>query len=645
MFNLQIEQEKEHERYKRTIIIWIAVAIFLFFIAIGFFAYLRVQARYRQEFENLANASFEGIFIHDKGRIVHVNRKAEELVGISAAELKSKPFFKLVNPSFHFDFDDLWDTEKEENFQARINRADGEELEVEVLSKPFEYKKKKFRVAAVRDITRMARLTRDNIILWTAIEQMNDMILITDSHGHLIYVNQAFEKETGYTKGEILGKRSSFLKSGYHDFGFNKSMWYHLSSGRIWAGEILIRRKDGKLIWTRCIISPVNDEQGNLRYYVSVSENVTEQRKIALELQRKDKLYRQLASNLPGVAVFLINKDFVYELAEGLALHEMGLNSTDFENKSVLEFCISSPENKLEYLLEEVFRGKVITYQSAFHEKVYQITIIPLTEENEQINLVLLLMQDITEILQRENQLKENEAKLKKLLETKNRFISILAHDLRNPFASILGFSDLLYTEYQLFDDEQRLSFISNLRESSENTLKLLNSLISWSQIMDDRLEPPMERIQVGDLLSELLDVVGLMAHQKTIKLNFEFDSNSVLVSNWNMLSTVLRNLLTNAIKYSYTNSTVTLKVFPSSDGKGMDFQVIDTGVGIPKDALANLFEITKSLNTPGTAHEKGSGLGLLIVYEMIRKLGGEIFVDSSVGVGTVFTVRIPTRV
>lgn len=642
LVNLQIKQEKERELYQRTIILWIAVAVVLFVIIIGFVAFQRLQARSHREFENLANASFEGIIVHERGRIIHLNKKAEEFFGLPAIEMRGKSIFELIQPVFQINLQDMWESEEEANYQAEILRPTGEKLEVEVLSKPFHYKKKKLRVAAVRDITRIARLTRDNIILWTAVEQMPDMMMITDLSGQILFVNQAFEAITGYTKEEILGKYPNILKSGYHEAEFYKNIWDTLSAGKIWSGEILNRNKNGELFWARSIISPVKDEQGILRYYVCVSENITEQKKVFLELQRKDMLYRQLASNLPGSAVFLVDKNFDYVLAEGSALHDLGLKSSDFENKPVIDFDVSPEESQLRDILEEVFTGKEITYQAAILDKIYQVIITPLKENNGQINLILLLIQDITESLRRENQLKESEAKLKKLLETKNRFISILAHDLRNPFSSILGFSDLLYSQYYDYDDKQKHEFISRIRESAETTLKFINSLISWSKSIDENIEPQKESVPIADLVTEVSEVVEFMAQQKKIKIELEYDKDGVVVSYRNMLSAILRNLLTNAVKYSYTESSVVLKILPSPDGLWMDFKVIDAGVGISKESLAGLFEINKSSSTLGTANEKGSGLGLLIVKEMTAKLGGELHVESSVGVGTVFTLRIP---
>lgn len=642
LFNLQLEQEKERARFQRIIVVWVAVAVILFIIVIGFIAFYRLQARSRRELENLANASFEGIFIHDHGKIIHLNKKAEEFFGLPAAGLKEKSLRELIAPRFEINFEELWDSDSESNYQADIIRPDGSKLEVEVLSKPFQYKKKRLRVAAVRDLTRIARLTRDNIILWTAAEQMPDMLMITDLEGHILYVNKAFEEVTGYYKEEILGSNPNFLKSGFHPPEFFKNMWDTLAEEKIWTGEIFNRRKNGELFWARTVISPVKDEMGVLRYYVSVSEDITIEKNATLELQRKDMLYRQLASNLPGSAVFLIDKNWVYVLAEGSALHDLGLKSSDFENKPVFDFDVSPQENQLKDILEDVFMGKEITYQAAILDKVYQIIMTPLRENNGEINLILLLMQDITESLQRENQLKESEAKLKKLLETKNRFISILAHDLRNPFSSILGFSDLLYSQYNDYDDKQRHEFISHIRESAETTLKFINSLISWSKSIDENIEPQKEPIPISDLVTEVSEVVEFMAQQKKITINLEYDQDGVVVSDRNMLSTILRNLLTNAVKYSYTESSVVLKIAPSPDGLWLDFKVIDTGVGISKESLAGLFEINKSRSTLGTANEKGSGLGLLIVKEMTAKLGGELLVESSVGVGTVFTLRIP---
>ncbi len=643
LYNLQVQKEKEEEHHRRQKNLWITLVVFLFLLFLGVMAYLQVVARSRREFENIANASFEGILIHEKGKIIHLNRRAEELFGRSANQLKGQLAYDYVVPEFREYARDFGESDSEANYQAQIQRPDGSVVEVEILSKPIIFRNRRLRVAAIRDITRLQRLIRENIILWTAAEQMPDMLIITDREGKIIYANAAFEKISGYNLQEVKGQNPRILKSGEHDIGFYERMWKTLNAGNIWSGELLNRKKDGTFFWARTVISPVKDENGIIMYYASVSEDITEKKAAIDELRKKDLLYKQLASNLPGVAVFLINREMKFELAEGKALADIGLKPSDFENKSVDDVVYAGSQGPLNEILKKVFDGQMITDNTNIGHKDFKIILAPLADPHGQIIRALMLMQDISESLQREKRLRENEVKLSELLETKNRFISILAHDLRNPFSSILGFCDLLYDNYYDFEDSQKREFISHIRHSAENTLNLINSLLNWSRLQDNEVQARRVPLKAGELLNEVFESTEFIAKHKGISLRQQVEADVLLLTDRDMLSTILRNLVTNAIKYSNQGGEVILSIGSDpEDGRWAIFQVRDYGVGIPASALSSLFDIARARSTEGTAGEKGSGMGLLLVKEMVSKLGGEILVDSTEGKGAVFTVRLP---
>ncbi len=238
----------------------------------------------------------------------------------------------------------------------------------------------------------------------------------------------------------------------------------------------------------------------------------------------------------------------------------------------------------------------------------------------------------------------EKEAKLTKLLKSKGQFISILAHDLRNPFSSILGFCDLLYNQYDDFEDEQKRNFILHIRQSAESTYNLLNSLLEWEKLQLSEVTINYQEFRVSELLDEVMATTEFIAVQKDINLNYQLERDFILETDIQMLATVLRNLLINAIKFSPKGNEVILNVSQDYSEGWAYFKVIDYGVGISPEALSKLFELNKKQSTLGTDNEKGTGLGLLIVNELITKLNAEIQVETTVGKGSVFTVKIPLR-
>lgn len=641
LYNLKAQSEKNEERHRRRQIIWISIASLLFLVLLGIAAYLRILRRSRKEIENIANSTFEGIIIYDKGTIIYCNRRAEELFGRKASDIKGKSIYDFFTPEHREFVRDIGHTDNVANYQAEIEKTDGTRVEVEVLSKSFHYKNCKFRVVAIRDISHLQKLIRDNLILWTAVEQMPDMFLFTDKNGNIVYVNATFEKITGYKRHEVQGKNPRFLKSGLQNADFYKSIWITLACGKVWSGEFSYKKKDGSLFWVRAIMSPVKDEKGNIMYYAYVSEDITEQRKAAEELRRKDLLYRQMASNLPDTAVFLINRELKFELAEGRSLTEMGLKSTDLVDKKV-NVVFGNNQAHLEESLLKVFEGQIIAYLTRFGENDFQVILTPLTDSDGNIILALMLMKDITESVQREKLLIENEKKLNELLETKNKFISILAHDLRNPFSSILGFCELLQDNYNDFDDTKKIEFIGYIRHSAENTLNLINSLLNWSQLQQNQKHVKHVNVVSSEVLKHAIESTEYMAKQKGIILRQQVDADATLSTDPDILTTILRNLITNAIKYSHPGSEVVVRGSQPITGNCYEIKIIDHGVGIPEDAISGLFNLSKSRSTAGTANEKGSGMGLVLVKEMVEKLGSLVLVESIVGQGTTFTIRLP---
>lgn len=267
--------------------------------------------------------------------------------------------------------------------------------------------------------------------------------------------------------------------------------------------------------------------------------------------------------------------------------------------------------------------------------KVFEVGGVDVISKPFQRDELLARVCSHVEIHQQRKQLMELNA-------TKDRLLSILAHDLKNPFSALLGFSEMLLEEHEQMDVETRREQISWIYSASKNTYALLENLLTWVRSQFGGLKIELETLLLEDVVHETLADMQGHARKKGIRLHkSELGSFSVLADR-NMLATVLRNLVSNAIKFTKSGGSVALSAHVASASGKLQVVVADSGVGISEKKMATLFEVTKNRSTRGTANETGTGLGLLLCREFIEKLNGQIWAVSEVDNGTELHFTIP---
>ena len=230
--------------------------------------------------------------------------------------------------------------------------------------------------------------------------------------------------------------------------------------------------------------------------------------------------------------------------------------------------------------------------------------------------------------------------KLQELNDKKDKFFSIIAHDLKNPFNSLLGFSDMLVNNHKNYDEEKMHSQLELIHKSAQNAYKLLEDLLEWSKTQSSSIPFQPKALNLVELCSELIEQMKNQADSKQIALKCFLKSDEIVFADPHMLSTVLRNLISNAIKF--TNPMGQVDVYLEKEASCHVIAVADNGVGIDPSDQRKLWDISESFTRVGTASEKGSGLGLIICKEFIEKHGGQIWVESALGEGSDFKFSLP---
>jgi signal transduction histidine kinase len=235
---------------------------------------------------------------------------------------------------------------------------------------------------------------------------------------------------------------------------------------------------------------------------------------------------------------------------------------------------------------------------------------------------------------------KETLEKLEDLNATKDKFFSIISHDLKSPFNSILGMSDLLVENAGKLDVKKLQHYAEVIRDSSERAMELLTNLLDWSRAQTGRMAYNPEKVDFSTIVSETASLLYENARQKSVSLVNNIPAKTFVYGDKVMLGTVLRNLMGNAIKFSYSGGKVTV-ASTTQNGKTI-ISVSDEGVGIEPETAQKLFRIDENVTTNGTNNEKGTGLGLILCKELVDKHGGEIWVESTESKGSTFYFTIP---
>lgn len=263
----------------------------------------------------------------------------------------------------------------------------------------------------------------------------------------------------------------------------------------------------------------------------------------------------------------------------------------------------------------------------------------PVFDDKGVITNYVAIKNDITQRKNIEIKIKVQNDQLRSLNETKDRFISILAHDLRNPFHTLMGLALLLKKTIPTNNDNA-LEFANAILTTATNTYQLLENLLEWAHVQRNKIAPKPQIINLGELITECITLLYESAHTKKITIKNQIDSNSTLIADSEMLKTILRNLLVNAIKFSHKGSTVTLKA--SIKPLKAEISIIDNGVGMSQETVDKLFDLGSAQSSNGTDGEKGTGFGLLICKELIERHQGTITVKSEINKGTTFTIVLP---
>ncbi|KUO62988.1 hypothetical protein APF79_14500 [bacterium BRH_c32] len=426
--------------------------------------------------------------------------------------------------------------------------------------------------------------------------------------------------------------------------------YYLVKDGEVYPMKELVERNQylEKLVAQRTIqLSEINErlQKTNEELNKEIIKFTIAEEALQNSSQKWEAL---IAASPDGVGMISLDGKMLLisdKLAEiyGYAKHERD----EIIGRPALDFIDPSDHKRLTENLYQLIsgkRGNQLSEYLAIRKDNSRINIdintTLLLDSNGKPTSVLFVERDITKRKKVEQETIRKNLELAELNATKDKFFSIIAHDLKSPFQGLISFSQILSTQFSELSEDEKISFISSIEALSQSSYRLLENLLDWSRLQTGQMTYNPEPL---NLLIELFPTITLIkqtALNKNIAFDYSIDSSIVAKADINMLSTIIRNLLSNAIKFTNSGGKITLLVKVLEDS--IEFSVTDTGIGIEKENLDNLFRIGNKESRRGTANETGTGIGLFLCKEMIDRHGGKLSVESQINKGTTFSFTIP---
>ncbi len=609
--------------------------------------------------KNIVNNTTQLICSVDQsGKIIYANSNFIKTIEYSNDELKEKKLTDLVPASFLKDKDfSLEELAKETNqrsvipFKAKGNK----ELPTVASVIPFydaETKERGFNLFLTDSSTEIS-LELELQLYKSLFEASQDGIAV-ESNGKILIANNSFAEIFGYDTGNELIERELIDLVSNEDVLKVVEYFRLIEKGKNAPErfEFLGKKRDNSSIFTEISVSTFNyDEKVCV---VMVIRDVTERKRAQKIIRDSEEKYRNVTENIDDfLYTFERIGNFMRPLFYTSAVEKItGYTQSDFLGDAKLFLKIVHPDDfpvlkkrlsslvKSKFQLSSEMEFRIINKQGGavwIRNKVKLIR-----DEAGGVKKIYGLVSDITLKKRAEEDLKKSADNLLKLNETKDRFISIISHDLRTPFSSILGFTELLGNDETLSKSE-RAQYINFIKESSTSMLALVNSLLDWTRLQTGRVKFEPQKVQAKSIIEKSINSLSGMWYPKGVNIISTVSSKYFVFVDKSLIEQVFNNILSNAVKFTSKADKVIVSVNPSGTARFLEFSVKDTGRGIKKENIGKLFNVDTKFTSEGTGGEKGSGLGLSLVKDIIEKHGGTIWVESDYGRGSTFKFTLPT--
>ncbi|MDQ1266149.1 MAG: hypothetical protein QG635_1301, partial [Bacteroidota bacterium] len=646
------------------------------------------------------------IIFDDKGSIIEWNKSIERITGINQQHAIGKPFWELQfylleqgiknktileqNKVMILEFlrtgDTSWFIEDKE---YQIKRRDQSYKFIKIQANKINTSKGSKGIVFIKDISdfkQKEKLLKDNESLYRLLaDNIADVIWVCDFNLNVKYFSPSIYNMFGYTPEEAIDAgiakllTPKSLKIAEEYLKKHITQEFHNNSSGSSREEIEIVCKNGKIIDVEVLASFQRNDEGKPIGIIGVARDITIRKQIENNLEENRRKLYTLISNLPGMAYRCKNdNNWTVEFISDGCKDITGYEPIDFIGNNKLSYASVIHIEDRQQVYDDVQKAlnsrtyfrityRIITRENiekwvweqgrgiySSHGKVIAIEgfIIDVTKnrnyETELTNAIRdikeskrIIEEDSNKILALNYKLIESEKKLKELNNHKDKFFGIIAHDLRSPLCGFMGLSQMLAKDFLEINLYELQKMVNGMYHSARNLLNLLENLLEWSKIQQGLMEYHPIDFELKKEVDKAIAQFAINIKQKGIEIINKVEEKIFIFADINMFGSILRNLISNAIKFSGSEGLIIISA-GIIDGKNIELNVIDNGVGMIKEIVDKLFKIGENITSLGTADEKGTGLGLILCKELVELNKGKIWVKSSPGKGSTFRFTMP---
>ncbi len=530
-------------------------------------------------------------------------------------------------------------------FEWDHKKADGTIFPVEVLLTAIDADPKNSVIHTVwRDITErkevLTKLAESESNYRMLIENQTDLVVKVDLDGNFQFVSPSYCRAFGKTQNELLGKAFIPLVHEEDRETTLKAMESIFSPPYTAYVEQRAMTKEGWR-WFSWVDTAILDNGGKVESIIGAGRDITERKFAEQELRRSEEKFRNLIAKMPD-AVYKSTHEGKFLEVNSAMVQMLGYKDEnellEIDIKKDLYFDVAERESAA--LIEKYEEMAVFRLKKKDGSEIW-------VEDHgrhvlDQAGNVLYhegIMRDVTERIHNELEIQKYSEQLKESNAAKDKLISIISHDLKNPFHSINSAVKLVIDEWDEISEEDKLKFLKAILNTSEKSYNLLENLLLWSRQQMDIIEFLPEQISLSEVVLETLEIVKNAATLKGITIKTSVKGDCLVKADRIMISTVIRNLLTNAIKFTREKGKIEISARTKKDK--IELAISDNGIGIPAEDIEKLFRIGQTYSTRGTNSESGTGLGLIIAKDFVEKNKGAIWVESEINKGTKFVVSL----
>ena len=501
---------------------------------------------------------------------------------------------------------------------------------------------------------------QSQVFLNSIIENSPNMLWISDENGTLIRMNQACRDHLQIQDKEVVGiynilddnliKEQGLMPLVKDVFEKGASVRFEISYDTAVIKSVKLEKTTQIILDVN--ISPILNDQGKVIHAIIQEIDITDRKQAEKALLRSKQQYDDLVAKIPvGVYILHTKPDgaFALDYASPRMAEMLGLSAESLlaDNQTIFKAIHPDDVDGFRTLSQDGiylhrpfnWTGRIVVDENI---KWMHFRSTPEKLENGD-TLWHGLIVDITEQVNAEQVISQKNEELSNLVAEKDRFISIIAHDLRNPFNILLGLTQLLDEDLPSLTPDDIHKMVTGLRGTTLSVYNLLENLLEWSLIKRGNTSFNPKLFILQNKMDEFLHPVLELARKKRIEISINVPEDLLVYADRGMMGSIIRNLASNAIKYTPQNGKVILSAYATED-QSIEISIKDTGIGLNKGMLDNLFNIDRKKNRRGTDGESSSGLGLIICKELVEKHGGKIRVESRVGKGSIFYITIPEK-